>query len=863
MRLSERDSALGALEGLLDTVRADGTGQLVLVRGEAGAGKTVLLRAFAESLLPDVPVLWGSCDNLRTPRPLGPLVDIANEYPGPLHDALRHGAPRTDILNASLDLLHAGRPMIVVVEDAHWADEATLDVLAFVARRIHRTQALLVLTYRSEEVGPAHPLTAVLGELATVRPARIPVLPLSAEAVAELASGHAIDAAELHRRTGGNAFFVTECLSAGVVEIPPTVREAVLARRARLSADGRAVLDAAAVSPGRSELWFLDALVGESVGLDECIDKGVLLGDRDAVVFRHELARQAVLDAVPPGVRRALHRTALQLLAAPPSGEPDRARLVHHAEALGDTTTIFDHAPLAAEAALRAGARREALRHLELVLRHEAGLPVERRLAFWGDVARIRSELGLLDASLAAYASGIALAEESGDLNQQGLLLAESSLPLTMMGRQVDADLAIRQAVEVSEALPPGPALAYAYAQRSATAMLARELAEAEHWGQQAIELAAALGEDRTLAYAQIQSGVALLMAGDDAGLVRLEAGIELARQRHDYEMVVRGLSQIGSGGGEIRRYSDAVPALRACIDVAEEHELGRGMYAVAWLARCDFEQGRWDEAATGITRVLRSAQCAGIIEVTALAVLGRLRSRRGDPDVWGPLDRALELAQETGHLQRLWPVAAARAEAAWLAGDVRAEVPLLQQVQALAAELDYPWAREELDFWLWRAGQVDTGPTRSATPFSLQQQGRWRQARAAWAELGCPYEEATALAHSADETHLRQALAIFTRLEAGPAMRIVTEQLRAAGARVPRGPNQATKTNPKGLTDRELEVLQLLVTGASNREIAAALHISLKTTGHHVSHILTKLGARSRVQAVAIATGAGFGLEL
>jgi DNA-binding CsgD family transcriptional regulator len=381
--------------------------------------------------------------------------------------------------------------------------------------------------------------------------------------------------------------------------------------------------------------------------------------------------------------------------------------------------------------------------------------------------------------------------------------------------------------------------------------MLARELAAAEPWGRKAIELADELGDDEILASALIQSGVARWMAGLPEGLDRLRRGVDLARRVGRAQEVVHGLSQIGSGGGEVRNYREAIEALEECVAYADRHDLGsRGLYAKAWLARCRFDLGQWDEASAILGEVLRSPRCEGITRITALTVLGRLRCRRNDPDVWPALDEALDLARRTGHLQRLWPVAAARAEAAWLEGRLSDEIPLVDEVHALAAGLAYPWAVGELALWLGRSGRpVDPGV--AAPPFALELTGDFVAAAAAWSELGCPYEAAWAKAGTGDAGELA-AMAAFEQLGAAAARVVLVERRRAAGRLVPRGPNAATRGNPAGLTDRELDVLRLVAAGLTNASIASRLHISEKTVGHHVSHALGKLSSRSRAEAVA-----------
>ncbi len=273
MRLLEREAELRALAAAWAEAR-EGAGRVALVGGEAGIGKTALVEAFARGLAGAPRVLWGACDALFTPRPFGPLHDFASQLDGPLAALLGADGDRTAIFTAMLSALHA-RPIVVVFEDVHWADEATLDLLKYLGRRIQRTRALLILTYRDDELGPMHPLRMVLGDMATASAIRRIALPsLSLEAVRELAGERGGIAGRLHRQTGGNPFFVTEVLSSPSGAVPATARDAVLARTVRLSPTGRNVLRAAAVLGPRIEAWALAEMMGPDAQAVEIQDSG-------------------------------------------------------------------------------------------------------------------------------------------------------------------------------------------------------------------------------------------------------------------------------------------------------------------------------------------------------------------------------------------------------------------------------------------------------------------------------------------------------------------------------------------------------------------------------------------------------------
>ena len=328
--LLEREPVLEGLREAFADAR-DGRGGVVLVPGEAGVGKTLVLRRFCDEVRAFARVLWGDCDALFTPRPLGPFADIARVSGDDrfLELVEGHAKPHA-VAGWLLEELASAAPSVVVLEDVHWADEATLDVLRIVGRRIESVPAVLVVSYRDDELDRSHPLRSVLGELPSrgvVR--RLCVSCLSREAVAALAEPAGVDPDELFARTGGNPFFVTEVLGAGVTDVPDTIRDAVLARTARLDAPARALLDAVAIFPRRAELWLLEAVASPAADqLEACLRTGVLRSGHDAIAFRHELARLVVEESIAPDQALALHRRALAALAEPPSGQagPEPAR---------------------------------------------------------------------------------------------------------------------------------------------------------------------------------------------------------------------------------------------------------------------------------------------------------------------------------------------------------------------------------------------------------------------------------------------------------------------------------------------------------------------------------------------------------
>ena len=269
---------------------------------------------------------------------------------------------------------------------------------------------------------------------------------------------------------------------------------------------------------------------------------------------------------------------------------------------------------------------------------------------------------------------------------------------------------------------------------------------------------------------------------------------------------------------------------------------------------RDSFETGRWTLATDDAEAVLGQSRGYNVARIPALTILGHVRVRRGDPDASRALEEAHELAVQTKEVHRLAPIAAARIEMAWLAGDLDHVVAEAQSILRMAQGVNDQWLHGEFAFWLWRAGITQPVEQEIAEPYALQIAGNWRAAADRWQEIGSPYEEAMALADG-DEAAQLEALAIFEKLGANPAAERLRQKLRATGVRgIPRGPRPSTKHNSAGLTARQMEVLHLISEGCTNTEIAGRLFISSKTVDHHVSAILAKLDAHTRAEAVSVA---------
>lgn len=854
MQLLEREQCLADLTSWLDTA-VQASGCIVLVAGEAGIGKTALLQEFARRQS-DVRVLWGACDALFTPRPLAPLHDIARQTHGQLAMILGSGARPELIFTAALDECEQMKALIVI-EDVHWADEATLDLLKYLGRRIHRTHSMLVATYRDDEIGPQHPLRLVIGDLPHAGTHRMSVEALSETAVAQLARRAGRSAAGLHGVTGGNPFFVTEALASAGDTVPATVRDAVLARAARLSPVARQIAELVCVVPGKIEPWLLEPIAHPAeAAVEDCLGVGMLRHGDSSLGFRHELARRALEDTLPERRRRQLHAQVLAVLAA--RSDVPAARLAHHADGARNGLEVLRYAPLAAAEAASVGSHREAAAHYQAALRYAGNLEAIERASLLEKLSYECWLTGDNERAFDARRSALEIWRAQRLPLKEGDALRWLSRLFWFLGNNAQADDYCARAIATLAALPPGPELARAYCNRAGLAMEGHEADVAIESAGRAIELAERLTDTENLCDALSTLGITRLTIGDTAGWADLHRALQLAVAARLREHVARAYNNLAAMAVSRRQYEQASGYMQAGLAYCEEHGLDWvRAYMLAYRARMKLEQGEWNAASEDLEAVLQSPGTPAIARIPALRTLAHLRVRRGDPDAGGPVQEARALSGPRPVPQRAGMLAVVCAEAAWLADDRAGVIREVRPVYELTRRLRDPRMNGELAAWLWRVGALPELPTDIAEPYAREMAGDWRGAAAAWHALGCPYEYACLLAWHGTEADQRQALAILEKLGAAPAARSLRRQMRMRGVRrIPRGSRPSTQGHPLGLTRREAEILGLLADGLRSSSIAKRLFVSPKTVEHHVSAILAKLGVSSRAEAVALAHG-------
>jgi DNA-binding CsgD family transcriptional regulator/tetratricopeptide (TPR) repeat protein len=867
MELLERERELEAIERAVDDATR-GDGRVVLVSGEAGIGKTSIVRRAVERLGRRARVLVGACDDLFTPRTLGPFHDLALGAEAPLRRALRTPGDRDAVLAAvTEEFTDPLRPTVLVIEDAHWADEATRDVLAYLARRVHRLPLVLLITYR-EPLADEHPLRALLGALAGSHVVRVPLHALSAAALARLADER-ISARRLQELTGGNPFLVREVLRAPDGDVPLTVQEAATARMLGLSDRARRLVVLLAVAPGGLELELLEAVApGAMAPLAEAERSGLVEVDPHRAAMRHELLRRAVETATATAATVAAHARILRVLER---RDGDPARIVHHAIGAGDVDALVASAPTAARRAADAGSHAEATALYARALRHGERYP-----------ERDRADL------LRRYAFELYLANrhvEATEAARQAVALLRSQDAAEVLGRTLTVlshvscwaaqpDVAAEAAatsIEVLRPLPAGSALALAHTNQAfVLAMRSRFDASADA-ARNGLELADRLGLAHVRPYALIQLGAAQQLGGDPAADTLIREGMAAAEAVGRHEFVPLACTWLAMGALRHGRPDEVATWAERGIAYSEEHQLGVGLTTLRMLLHeLQLRRGEWATARAGLEEIVADPRATGWGQSVASTLLGRLLARQGDDRALELLGRGWRLALQSDEAERI-----ARAGAGWFEWAELYDDPASrargEEALALVADVPNPWLVGELR-WSQAPGGVRSVPAAEAAggdrstvtatnalPWVVAEQAGWQAAAARWAELGWPYERARELERSGDTDAMVTALASFETLGATvPAARL-RRRLRALGVRnLPRGPSRETRANPAGLTPRQLEVLALLTEGLTNAAIAGQLVLSGRTVDHHVAAVLAKLGVANRHEAVAAAAELG-----
>lgn len=848
----ERDVELSHLAELVEEIPLSG-GRVVLVRGEAGIGKSTLINRFLDASSEHCHTLIGTCDDLFTPQPLGPIWDLARQEPS-LAAPLAEGDRRA-VMEATLDLLSRSlRPTVLVLEDTQWADEATLDLVMFLGRRIARTSGLLILTYRDVEVDAEHPLRQVIGDLPPQNLIRMSLNRLSPQAVTSMIKDNPFDVDEILALTGGNPLFITEVLASGIDAVPLSVRDSVLARASKLSTQARRILDLVSVIPGEAERPLI-ARVAEptDMQLAEATRQGLLLVTDDSLSFPHDLQRRAIESSLTPSDRRSLNQQVLDALGA--SAEP--ARLVHHAREADNSDAIIVFAPQAARAAIAIESTTEAAAHFRTLEPYLDRMEISERAAVLHDWGREEYYLNnsdsieILDRAIAAY-------RLAGD--EQGLArtLTRAGRVNSTFARPTEALAYSAEAIEILERYGPSSDLAQSLGDRAFLEFFYTDRDDAVlPFVVRAMAVAEEVGDDVSMTNALNVKAHLVYSRGDKGGMALMEESLDRAMQSGDRWGEVRALSNMAGMSGDVRDVARAVDFAQRARDTAARYEIrsveldSQSMYSEFLLW-----SGDWASAENAAGEALGSSPH---VEVLSRRVLATIQARRGRDTARAAILEMWSMVQPGEGATVIDPAATAVAEYLWLSGDEDPE--LAERLRGALADgiaLGTPWPSGAFAFWMWKLGLLDAAPEGSADFYAWIIKGEYQRSVEFWRSRGIPYEEGLALMHG-DETEQIGAIRIFEDLGATATANKVRQVLVDKGVTVPRGKSLATLDHAAGLTPRQAEVLGLIAGGYTNTEIADELFVSHRTIENHVSAVLMKLDVSSRQAAVEVARTRGF----
>ncbi len=848
-----------------------GRGAIALVRGEAGIGKTSLISALRERIGGDQPIYWGACEALSTPRPLGPLYDMVSAFPDKIVDLLENGASPNDLFSAiAKQLEEDARGAVFVIEDIHWADFATLDLLKYLGRRISAIAMLMVVSFRHDEVVDNQRLNKVLGDFPAALTTKMTLQPFSKSGVRKLcaAAGEKDRSAEYYEVSGGNPFFVNELLASEENpgdSLPASIKDAVNTRLLRLSALEREFLETLSLLPGSIPKKILQPLFGDQGELFSMAALGrkllVEAGSSD-LRFRHELARLSTMARVPPTRQREIHAQILKALLDANEFSPAFDALVHHAAGALDATMVLKYAPMAAETAAAIGAHQEAAAHLSTAMKFVDDAEIEQAAEIyekWAYEAGL--SLRIDDEVLDARRHAITLWRALGRKDRVADNLRWLSRLHWYRAESAEATRYADEAVRILEDAPPSAERAMGYSLKSQLFMLSDRMEDAVEWGEKALKLADQFDATEIRVHALNNVGVARAFRNDRTGVDMLEKSLAISMENGFHEHAARVYTNLSEYGVEFKEFDLAERVIMEGIAFDTRNDLDSWThYLVGRQAQLRCEQGRLYDARAIAEGVLQLERQTKLMKLPSRLVLAKVKTLFGDDNANQVLGNATDHASATEEPQHIVPAHLTRLLYAWLNNQPRMAEESLYAVFDIGAEVMHLWHRGDVVIWGKRFGyQVpEEFLVDLPAPMRLEINGDIAGAAAKWKKLGAPVSHALALSQSAEPKLLAQAIEITQDIGAAAIEKTVLQRAKSIGVddKLPnrrRGPYKASRNHPLGLTQKEQTVLSLLVEGRSNPEIADITSRSKRTIENHVSSILRKLNVENRMDATIL----------
>ena len=842
---------------------AESEGHCVFVTGEAGIGKTALVKAFCKQQQTDCTIYQGACDALFTPRPLAPLYDIIWQVGSDLLPASHTIEQRSELfLNFFHALSSRKEKILIVFEDIHWADEATLDFIKFFLRRIVQLRCLFILTYRDDEIHSGHPLRNVLGDLSPDTFTRIQLTPLSRQAVYKLAGEKGYDPGNVYSISGGNPFYVNEILASYSPGVPDNIKDAILAVYDRQEEGTKNAWQICSVIPEGLEInRFAKIKSSWDEGMDHCFALKIIIIKNDRVIFKHELYRRTIEDSLSPFKRVALNKKILELFLTSFEEEGEIERIVQYAKNANENQLVVEYAPRAAKQAASVGAHIEASKLYLTAIEYIEKSDEDRLVELYESYAYECYLTNQIKDAIIYQERALKTWQKKNEKEQTGNSLRLLSRYCWFDGNRDEAEKYGKEAIQILESLPSSRAKAMAFSNMSQLKLFSEETPDCEKWGNLAIEMAREIKDDEILCHALNNVGASQwkVQASREAGEKFLMESLDIALKNSYHEHAARAYSNIIYNSVEAKEYDLAKRFLQAGIAYCEERGLdSSNNYKLSLKARLLMETGDWDEAAFIASNFLQTPAQPGTIKIGCLLILATIKLRRGEPDASSPLEEAKALSFKTKEHQRIIPVTIALLEYEWLTAKRLITEEELKICLALVQKVDNIFLNSEINFWLQKVRNQEIDLPALYEPYKLLREGKINKAADFWQKKGCPFQKAFALFEGVEEDK-KNALILFQQLGANAVSEKIKMEMRAVGIKsIPRGIRESTKNNPAQLTIRELDVLRLLQKGNPTREIAGTLFISPKTAENHISNILFKLDVKTRSKAITEAVRLG-----
>jgi len=856
MELVERDGFLTLLQTHFKNI-SEGEGHCVLVCGEAGIGKSALVKVFCKEQKENCNIYLGVCDSLFTPRPLAPLYDVMWQVNKDLvqnsHDIEQRSALFTGFFR---ELLDQKEKIIIVFEDIHWADEATLDFIKFFVRRIQQLPCLFILTYRDNEIHSQHPLRSVLGHLPPDSFTQLKLAPLSRNAVEKMAAEKGYSGEDVYNISAGNPFYVNEILASYSKGIPDNIKNAVLSTYNSAKENTKLIWELLSVIPSSFEIKYLEKFEPSyAAAIENCINTQILIIENGHIYFKHELFRRAIENSLSPLKRVLLNKNILDLFEERFEQEGEIERIIHHAKNANEYEKVVHYAPLAARKAALVGAHIEASKLYLSAIEYYQGHDKDMLLEFYEAYAYECYLTNQTKEAIIYSSKSLQLLKEKEDKEKTGNCLRFLSWLWWINDNLKKAENFAKQSIDVLNDQPPSHAKAMAFSNFSQLKMFSDLLDESIYWGEKAIVLAKELKDTAILsdALGNVGSSQIRIPAQRQKGLEQLQQSLEIALQNFYHEHAARAYTNLAYNGIIIKDNELSQQYLDVGILYCEENNLDLWVvYMQTVKAKLKLETGNWNEACDISEMLIKNEEPTKIIKIFVLSVLATIKMRRGEnEDLLLILTEAKEKAFETMELQRIIQVLAALLEYEWITGQQVIEKETLDNTIKMTEQMGNIYAKSELAFWLLKARGQQLPLKEIYEGYESGSILKAQKAAALWNKTGYPYNEALLLFEGTDDDK-RKAISIVHELGAKAAYEKMKQEMRASGIKnIPRGIRKSTQANPAFLTDREVDVLKLIKEGMQNKEIASTLFISAKTVDNHISSMLYKLEVNSRAKAV------------